>query len=125
MTSSNQRNMEMKFKGSDSLDKNLVRHQSELEKAGSAASQQPVYDIIKPRKHGTDVAASSDGLDKILVRHQPELEKAKLATAQQSEDYIKHAAGRKEARERELQEAWGGLSLGNSVRPHLSRLERD
>ena len=110
--------------GSDSLDKILVRHQSELEKAKLAASQQPVYDTIKQRKYGTEVTAS-DGLDKILVRHQPELEKAKLVAAQQSEDYIKHADARKEAREKELQEAWGGLSLGNSIRPHLSRLERD
>jgi len=108
----------------DSLDKILVRHQSELEKAKLAASQHPVYDIIKPRKRETEVAAS-DGLDKILVRHQPELENTKLATAQQSEDYTKQLNARKEARERELQEAWGGLSLGNSIRPHLSRLEQD
>ncbi|XP_058106220.1 MDIS1-interacting receptor like kinase 1-like isoform X2 [Magnolia sinica] len=32
---------------------------------------------------------------------------------------------RVEKQERELQEAWGGLSLGNSIRPHLSKLERE
>ncbi|ONK75875.1 uncharacterized protein A4U43_C03F21500 [Asparagus officinalis] len=106
-----------------SLDEILVKHQSKLEKVKLAASQQPVYDIVKNKKHGTE--ATEDSLDKILVRHQPELEKAKLAAAQQSDDYTKYADSRKEARERELQEAWGGLSLGNSIRPHLSRLERD
>ncbi|KAA8545790.1 hypothetical protein F0562_020759 [Nyssa sinensis] len=49
-----------------------------------------------------------------------------MAAAQQSDDQIKHSVvARREARERELQEAWGGLGLGNSIRPHLSRLERD
>ncbi|RZB89161.1 hypothetical protein D0Y65_028158 [Glycine soja] len=30
-----------------------------------------------------------------------------------------------EARERELQEAWGGQGLGNSIKPRLSKLERE
>lgn len=107
----------------ESLDESFVRHQSKLEKAKLAASQQPVYDIIKHRKQ-TEVAAS-DSLDRILVMHQPKLEKVKLAAAQQSDDYTKYSDSRKQARERELQETWGGLSLGNSIRPHLSRLERD
>lgn len=39
----------------ESLDEILVKHQSKLEKAKLAASQQPVYDIIKPKKHGNEV----------------------------------------------------------------------
>ncbi|CBI22479.3 unnamed protein product, partial [Vitis vinifera] len=40
-------------------------------------------------------------------------------------DQVKYSVARREAREKELQEAWGGLSLGNSIRPHLSKLEQD
>jgi hypothetical protein len=35
------------------------------------------------------------------------------------------SVARREVRERELREAWGGLSLGNSVKRHLSKLEQD
>lgn len=113
----------------ESLDKILVKRQSMLEKAKLAAMQQPAYDIIKPRSHATE-ATSFDSLDKVLVRQQPEIGKAEMAAAQmaaaqQAEDYVRHADVRKKAREKELQEAWGGLSLGNSVRRHLSRLERE
>ncbi|XVF01367.1 hypothetical protein REPUB_Repub04eG0082000 [Reevesia pubescens] len=64
-------------------------------------------------------------LDQILVKHKSRLEKEKMATAKQPKEHIRFSVSRIEARERELQEAWGGLSLGNSIRPHFSRLERD
>ena len=65
------------------------------------------------------------GLDQILVKHKSRLEREKLAAAQQPDDQIRLSVARREARERELQEAWGGLSLGNSMKPHLSKLEQD
>ncbi|MGV7343409.1 hypothetical protein PJI17_32440, partial [Mycobacterium kansasii] len=54
---------------------------------------------------------SGGSLDEISVKHQSVLEKEKLAMAQQFV-HAKHSETRREARERELQEAWGGLSLG-------------
>lgn len=48
-----------------------------------------------------------------------------MAAAQQPDHRVKHSVTRREAKERELQEAWGGLSLRNSVLRHISRLERD
>lgn len=59
------------------------------------------------------------------MKHTSRLEKEKIAAAQQPEDQIKHSVSRRDARERELQQAWGGLSFGNSLHPHVSRLERD
>ncbi|KAJ6852779.1 uncharacterized protein M6B38_253445 [Iris pallida] len=117
---------DQKTQNIESLDEILVKHQSKLEKAKLAAPQKPFESMVKHRKQATEVTAS-ESLDKVLVKHQPELEKAKLAAAMRSDDYIttKPVDARREARQRELQEAWGGLSLGNSVRPHLSRLERD
>ncbi|KAK9091834.1 hypothetical protein Syun_026745 [Stephania yunnanensis] len=46
---------------------------------------------------------------------------------QQSEDdqMKRSTTARQKAWEKELEETWGGLSLGNSIRPHRSRLERD
>ncbi|KAI3956017.1 hypothetical protein MKW92_046820 [Papaver armeniacum] len=60
-----------------------------------------------------------------MVKHQSRLEKEKFAAALSSGDQTKHSEVRRKALERELQDAWGGLSLGNSVRPHVSRLERE
>ncbi|CAL9123768.1 unnamed protein product [Musa textilis] len=107
----------------ESLDMILVKHVSRLEKekltvaANEGTRSAKGNNQQRPRD-------CAEGLDEILVKHQSKLEKAKLAAARQPADYVKHEA-RREARERELQEAWGGLSLGNSLRPHLSRIERD
>ncbi|KAM1453626.1 hypothetical protein ACFXTH_003185 [Malus domestica] len=49
----------------------------------------------------------------------------KAAAAQQPEDQIKFFLTHKKSRDRELQEQWGGLSLGNSMRPNVSKLERE
>jgi len=49
----------------------------------------------------------------------------KLTAAPQPDGQIRLSVSRREAREREFQEAWGGLSLGNSMKPHLSKLEQD
>eukprot|EP00268_Persea_americana_P043948 TRINITY_DN44336_c0_g1_i1.p1 TRINITY_DN44336_c0_g1~~TRINITY_DN44336_c0_g1_i1.p1 ORF type:complete len:705 (-),score=190.50 TRINITY_DN44336_c0_g1_i1:245-2359(-) len=109
----------------NSLDKILVKsmHRLEREKMQALASGKD-HAISRDQKRGTEIP-DLESLDKILVKHQSGLEKAKCAASQQSAHDVKHSEARREARERELREAWGGLSLGNSIRPHLSRLERD
>ncbi|XWS54703.1 hypothetical protein CRYUN_Cryun10bG0112300 [Craigia yunnanensis] len=109
----------------ESLDKVLVKHVSRLEteKMRFNANEE----MVKVKRGGVNVPPmDEDGsLDQILVKHKSRLEKEKMATAEQPRDQIRFSVSRREARERELQEAWGGLSLGNSIRPHISRLERD
>ncbi|XP_009416810.2 uncharacterized protein LOC103997352 [Musa acuminata AAA Group] len=109
-------------KDTESLDMILVKHVSRLEKEKLILAADEGARTVKRSKQQPKACAQS--LDEILVKHQSKLEKAKLATTQQSADYIKHES-RREARERELQEAWRGMSLGNSLKPHLSRIERD
>lgn len=105
----------------ESLDMVLVKHVSRLEKEKlTVAGTRSVK-----RNNQQQPRECAESLDEILVKHQSKLEKAKLAVTRQPADYIKHGEARREARERELQEAWGGLSLGNSLRPHISRIERD
>ncbi|XVE49297.1 hypothetical protein DITRI_Ditri01bG0071700 [Diplodiscus trichospermus] len=109
----------------ESLDKVLVKHVSRLEKEKMRFNAND--QVVKVTKGGPNVPpANADGsLDQILVKHKSRLEKEKMAAAEQQSNTIRFSVSRKEARERELQEAWGGLSLGNSIRPHFSRLERD
>ncbi|XP_077216138.1 myosin-2 heavy chain-like protein isoform X2 [Tasmannia lanceolata] len=124
------------------LDKILVKRVHRLEREKMQALALGKSDIISKdqKKQGIEVTAS-EALDKVLVKHVSNLEKEKMAALQTKNpsrletkshpaqqpvvDHIKHAETRQEAREREMREAWGGLSLGNSIRPHLSRLERD
>ncbi|KAM0951458.1 hypothetical protein DsansV1_C03g0025771 [Dioscorea sansibarensis] len=109
---------------SESLDKILVKHVSRLEKERLAHCMSG--DLVTVKKRDQLVERNTESLDEILVKHQSKLEKAKFAASQRSaEDHIKTVDSRKQAREKELLEAWGGLSLGNCIRPHLSRLERD
>ncbi|XP_059445793.1 uncharacterized protein LOC132177473 [Corylus avellana] len=135
------------------LDQILVKHKSRLEREKLTAAQQPDDQIkhSKVRREarerelqeawgglslGNSMKSSETkvqqshmnqegGLDQILVKHKSILEREKLAAAQQPDGHIRHSMARREARERELQEAWGGLSLGNSMKPHLSKLEQD
>lgn len=109
----------------ESLDKVLVKHVSRLEKEKLAVGTKEGMMTVKKGGGGLQPKECVESLDGILVKHQSKLENAKLAASEQSADHIKHVDARREARERELQEAWGGLSLGNSIRPHLSRLERE
>lgn len=110
----------------ESLDKVLVKHVSRLEK--EKMSQGSVEESLKVNRKNTNMHMETNeegGLDQILVKHKSRLEREKLFAAQQPENQMKHSLTRREARERELQEIWGGLSLGNSMKPHLSKLERD
>ncbi|XP_020579157.1 uncharacterized protein LOC110023870 [Phalaenopsis equestris] len=104
------------------LDEILVNHHLKMDKTKLAAVQEGSYIVMQKRRQPVEKIES---LDEILVKHQSKLERAKLEAAQNSENDIKNVDSRREARERELKEAWGGLSLGNSLRPHLSKLEKD
>ncbi|PHU10385.1 hypothetical protein BC332_22245 [Capsicum chinense] len=121
-----------------SLDQILVKHKSRLEREKMAASQPGDDDQIRhsiSRKATRErelqeawggLSLGKASLDQILVKHKSRLEREKMAASQAEDDYqIRDSTSRKATRERELQEAWGGLSLGNSLRPHMSRLQRD
>lgn len=110
----------------ESLDKVLVKHVSRLEKEKMALGLKE--EVVKVRGSETKMHSQMNqegGLDQILVKHKSRLEREKMVAAQQPDDQIRHSVTRREARDKELQEAWGGLSLGNSMRPHQSRLQRD
>ncbi|OVA17078.1 hypothetical protein BVC80_9047g30 [Macleaya cordata] len=107
----------------ESLDKVLVKHISRLEKEKIGLGKKE--ELVKVERRDLHNEKSVDGLDQILVKHQSRLEKEKLAFSQHLGDQIKPIESRREAMQRELQESWGGLSLGNSIRPHVSRLERE
>lgn len=116
----------------EGLDKVLVKHVSKLEKEKLSSCCKSENNVNMTRAENCSKQAESitnGGLGEILVKHKSKLEQEKLSAAQQEsaeEEPQKHyAVSRREARERELEAAWGGLSLGNSVKPHISRLERD
>ncbi|KAG5625247.1 hypothetical protein H5410_010465 [Solanum commersonii] len=96
---------------SEGLDKILVKHVSKLEKENKR-------DTI-----GKQLQNNEGSLDQILVKHKSRLEREKMVAAIQPEDdddQVRHSITRKAIRERELQEAWGGLSLGNSMHPRTA-----
>lgn len=109
----------------ESLDKVLVKHVSKLEKEKMAMGSKEELVRVKRRDPNTLSDTNEGSLDQILVKHKSRLEKEKMAAAQQPDDRMTHFVSRREARERELQEAWGGIGLGNSIHPHVSRLEQD
>ncbi|KAL5561347.1 hypothetical protein UlMin_031094 [Ulmus minor] len=109
----------------ESLDKVFVKHVSKLEKEKLRFGLEE--DSMRVKNKNTKMQSETDergGLDQILVKHKPRLEREKMIAAQQPEDHINPSVNRREAREREMQEAWGGLGLG-SMKPHISKLERD
>ncbi|KAF3668395.1 putative transcription factor-like [Capsicum annuum] len=114
---------------SEGLDKILVKHVSKLEKEKMSFHAKEEDNLMNVKKRDTSAKQlqhSEGSLDQILVKHKSRLEREKMAASQPEDDYqIRDSTSRKATRERELQEAWGGLSLGNSLRPHMSRLQRD
>jgi hypothetical protein len=127
------------------LDSILVKRMSKLEKEVYEAKQNSCTSTSNPLsekdlnvhdnkvsrntsvKKRSEDAGSQPGLGEILLKHKSKIERAKLSclieqNAQESQNQI---ADRKNAREKELLEAWGGLSLANSMRPRLSRIERE
>ncbi|CAA6662972.1 unnamed protein product [Spirodela intermedia] len=102
----------------------LVKHQSKVEKAKLAADQDWSFPTMtKSNKDQNSEVGPS--LDQTLVKHQFKNENAKSSTIQKSPDQVKPVNTWRKVRDQKLQEAWGGLSLGNSLKPHLSRLERE
>ncbi|KAK9705347.1 hypothetical protein RND81_07G050000 [Saponaria officinalis] len=109
----------------ESLDKCLIKHVSKLEKAKMDIGTKESFEVKKretvPKPDSTD-----GGLDQILVKPKARIEKEKTVVSEQPENGNKSSTmSRREARERELLETWGGMDLGNSMRPHASRLQRD
>lgn len=121
-----QRKDEEKRANYESLDKVLVKHVSRLEKEKSEVCADDEARKMKPRRRELENMECS--LDQVLVKHKSKLERAKMGAAEQQEEdstTTRYSVTRREARERELQAAWGGMSLGNSMRPHVSRLQKD
>lgn len=112
----------------EGLDKVLVKHVSRLEKEKMRINSGEEWGVVKRSHRNTHLETKEEGggLDQVLVKHKSRLEREKMAAAdQQPKNPVSFSMARREARERELQEAWGGLSLGNSIKPSLSKLERD
>ncbi|KAL0715507.1 hypothetical protein Bca4012_064829 [Brassica carinata] len=123
----------------ESLDKILVKpvHRLEREKAASEA----VYGSrrIQQRKQESDY----ESLDKLLGKQVPKLEKEKLrfkadreatktvvvemenskSNNEGSMKTVKPTLTRRQMRDREIQETWGGLGLGESKRPESKKTE--
>ncbi|KAK6916356.1 hypothetical protein RJ641_019217 [Dillenia turbinata] len=142
----NRRNVNTRIEAGEEggLDQVLVKHKSKLEREKMAAAAQELDE--KPRTsvsqrrearerelqeawRGLSLGKTSEeagGLHQVLVKHKSRLEREKMAAVQQQDEPPRNSVSqRREARDRELQEAWGGLGLGNSIKPHLSRLERE
>ncbi|TKY51017.1 hypothetical protein E2542_SST22524 [Spatholobus suberectus] len=125
------------------LDQVLVKHKSRLEQEKMVAAQQPENSVsLSMTRHEARekelqetwgglslgniyLETNEGGLDQVLVKHKSRLEREKIVAAQQPGNSVSLSMTRREARERELQEAWGGLSLGNSIKQRLSKLERE
>ncbi|GLJ26936.1 hypothetical protein SUGI_0527310 [Cryptomeria japonica] len=110
-----------------SLDKILVKHISRLEKEKQEASPEAFQRVQREQHHHDENSWGS--LDKVLVKHMSRLEREKL-TAPGNETSQEHENNsilkrNKNARDQEIQHAWRGMSLGNSLRPHFSKLELD
>ncbi|KAJ7967552.1 Myosin-2 heavy chain-like protein [Quillaja saponaria] len=97
----------------ESLDKVLVKHVSRLEKEKMRfSSEEETVNVKRSNRNMHSETNEGGGLDHILVKPKSRLEREKMAAAQHPEDQIRPSVSRRETRERELQEAWGGLSLG-------------
>ncbi|XP_056160693.1 uncharacterized protein LOC115692730 [Syzygium oleosum] len=112
------------FDDCGSLDKVLVKHVSRLEKEKMRAKSEEGFSV-KTRSNAPLPVNAEGGLHQILVKHRSRLEREKIAAATPQQEQNNVYVARREAKERELHEAWGGLSLGNSMKPHLSKLERE
>ncbi|KAL6494655.1 hypothetical protein OROGR_031455 [Orobanche gracilis] len=115
----------------ESLDKVLVKRMSRLEKEKLDFRADERTRIKSKQKGSCREPENSEGsLDQVLVKHKSRLEREKMCGVvdqqqKEEEDDTRHSVSRRQARERELHAAWGGLSLGNSMRPHVSKLQKD
>ncbi|KAG2401340.1 uncharacterized protein HKW66_Vig0196240 [Vigna angularis] len=126
------------------LDQVLVKHKSRLEQEKMVAAQQPETTSVSrsmTRREAKErelqetwgglslgnvhLETNEGGLNQVSVKNKSRLEGEKMVAAERSENSVSLSVSRREARERELQEAWGGLSLGNSIKTRVSKLERE
>ncbi|KAL5209128.1 hypothetical protein ABZP36_004751 [Zizania latifolia] len=112
---------------SDSLDQILVKHVSRLEK--EKMEHEKNVDMILLKKSDTKCIDGEAGLADIFVKRPTKLEQATpslaAATEETPQSSFNPVEERRRAREKELMDAWGGVGLGNSMKPHLSKIERD
>ncbi|XP_052148674.1 uncharacterized protein LOC127767389 [Oryza glaberrima] len=111
---------------SDSLDQILVKHVSRLEKEKIEHGKSG--DMIFLKKNDSKCTNEEADLSDILVKRSMKLEQAKLASSAAEETLtgsFNPVQERRRAREKELMDAWGGVGLGNSMKPHLSKIEKD
>jgi hypothetical protein len=109
----------------DSLDQVLVKNISRLEKEKIEHEKNGGKILLKKSDaQCTDGAAGS--LADIFVKRPTKLEQAKLASAAEETPAsgLNPVLERRRAREKELLDAWGGMGLGNSMKPHVSKIER-
>ncbi|PUZ38025.1 hypothetical protein GQ55_9G164100 [Panicum hallii var. hallii] len=109
----------------DSLDQVLVKNISRLEKEKIEHEKDGGMILLKKSDaQCTDGAAGS--LADIFVKRPTKLEQAKLASAAEETPAsgLNPVLERRRAREKELLDAWGGMGLGNSMKPHVSKIER-
>jgi hypothetical protein len=111
---------------SDGLDQILVKHVSRLEKEKIEHEKQGGMTMLK-KSHTQRTDGAAGSLAEIFVKRPTKLEQAKLASAAEEKltSSLNPVEERRRAREKELLDAWGGMGLGNSMKPHVSKLERD
>ncbi|CAN6282282.1 unnamed protein product [Urochloa humidicola] len=111
---------------SDSLDQILVKHVSRLEKEKIEHEKQGGMTLVK-KSHAQCTDGTAGSLADIFVKRPTKLEQAKLASAGEEKPAsgLNPAEERRRAREKELLDAWGGMGLGNSMKPHVSKIDRD
>ncbi|KAL6637299.1 hypothetical protein ACP70R_024871 [Stipagrostis hirtigluma subsp. patula] len=111
---------------SESLDQVLVKHVSRLEREKIEHEKKGGMMLVKKSPaQQTNVTAGS--LTDIFVKRPTKLEQAKLASAAEetSVSGLNPVQERRRAREKELLDTWGGMGLGSSMKPHVSKIERD
>ncbi|CAL4926182.1 unnamed protein product [Urochloa decumbens] len=111
---------------SDSLDKILVKHVSRLEKEKIEHEKEGGMTLVK-KNHVQCTDGTAGSLADIFVKRPTKLEQAKLASAAEEKPArgLNPVEERRRAREKELLDAWGGMGLGNSMKPHVSKIDRD
>ncbi|XP_039830868.1 uncharacterized protein LOC120691752 isoform X2 [Panicum virgatum] len=137
----------------ESLDQVLVKHVSRLEREKMEYEKRNALgggtNMQSDKQRPCNSAIAADSLDQVLVKrisrlekekieHEKEtlsdifvkrptkLEQAKLAAAAEETppSGLNPVEERRRAREKELLDAWGGMGLGNSMKPRVSKIER-
>ncbi|CAI9286933.1 unnamed protein product [Lactuca saligna] len=119
--------LKQEMKETPSLGEVLVKRVSRLEREVLEAKKEKenVNGNKERVKEKEDNGVES--LEKILVKPKLKVERVKVVGGfEESGEQMKNPlVAKREARERELEAAWGGMSFGNSIRPGLSRLQRE